>query len=405
MQVIITDAIERGATMLSKERLIKFDLEQDLFYPDNYQYFLGLMDRLTKVVGTHQFIVELPAQPQVSEAIYREELVRAVGGTQIIEGLNMTLEEIQEVLEREDSDIHSQHVQEQEIKQSKEVYEFIIQYVRENPDGPIEEGLIRQIHTIFTRGLPYQYNTPGEYRAVPVRFGTPQLESILQTESEVKEAMARFVEWLNADNLQSLNAFPLVKANLAHYYFTEIHPFGDGNGRTARALEALILFKNGGFNRYCFWSLANYFALHRDEYLKQLRSVRNTQSVFRYLTFSAEGYLTELKRIKARALGKVKKLMLMDYTRDLYRRKKTRPKINKRILALLELFCTEGRKSVEDYYTSPYVIGLYAKLSSDTVRRDLITMRKYELIKYITDDNNVYIEPNYEILESLKYRG
>lgn len=135
----------------------------------------------------------------MAETIYREELLKAVGGTQSIEGNNLTSEEISEAFERAESG-HSLQVAEQEVVNSKIVYEFIIEYVNDNHDIVIDERVIRQIHSILTRGIPYQYNAPGQYRSVPVRFGIPLMESLLQTEGEVREAMPLFVDWINSNN-------------------------------------------------------------------------------------------------------------------------------------------------------------------------------------------------------------
>ncbi len=56
--------------------------------------------------------------------------------------------------------------------------------------------------------------------------------------------MYEFVEWLNSNQLLT-EAHPVQIAALAHYKFVYIHPFYDGNGRTARLLMNLILMKSG----------------------------------------------------------------------------------------------------------------------------------------------------------------
>ncbi len=61
---------------------------------------------------------------------------------------------------------------------------------------------------------------------------------------QVKPLMYEFVEWLNSNQLLT-EAHPIQIAALAHYKFVYIHPFYDGNGRTARLLMNLILMKSG----------------------------------------------------------------------------------------------------------------------------------------------------------------
>ncbi len=61
--------------------------------------------------------------------------------------------------------------------------------------------------------------------------------------SELEELMDEFIEWVNAED--SLQLHPVEHAALAHYKLVIIHPFYDGNGRTARLLMNLILMQSG----------------------------------------------------------------------------------------------------------------------------------------------------------------
>ena len=393
--------------MLTKDKLIKFDLEKKYLEKLSGKQTIELMVVLNKVHYANEFLVTLPSYPRTADKIYREELLLAVGGTQRIEGTNLTEEELEEAFSKEEHG-YSLLRAEQEAINSKKVYEFIIEYVNNNKDQPITEALIKQIHTIITKNIDYLSNKPGEYRNSITTFGIPRKPAILKTESEIKKAMLNFTNWLNDESQGNFLDNPLVKANLAHYYLTEIHPFFDGNGRTARALEAMILYKSGGFNSFCFWSLANYFSVNRDKYLYHLRQVRNTLKIISFLTFAANGYLEELNRIKNRAVLKVKKLMYMDYIHFLLRAKKTQEiKINQRILFLLELLCEKGKIPISKFYNEPSVKGIYSKISNTTIFRDFKKMTSSSLIKTskIPDKKkgDVYIECNYGILEGLNY--
>ena len=219
--------------------------------------------------------------------------------------------------------------------------------------------------------------------------------------------MKGFIKWLNDKNKGNLCDFPLIKANLAHYYLTEIHPFGDGNGRTARALEAMILYSKGKFNYYCFWSLANHFSIHRNQYIDNLRNVSVTLNVMPFLDFASNGYLKELNRIKKRALSKMKALMFMDYIRYLQRTKVIQDqKINERMVSVLDILVELKKLRFSNFLSleDPSIKGIYTKKSYHTVRKDLSKLREYGFIKITGENKAKSLEPNYKILEKLRYK-
>ena len=68
----------------------------------------------------------------------------------------------------------------------------------------------------------------------------------------------------------------IIQAIAAHYHIGAMHPFDDGNGRTARALEAFML-RTAGVNDMVMVSLSNYYYEHKDEYLTALYETRQSR--------------------------------------------------------------------------------------------------------------------------------
>ena len=298
---------------------------------------------------------------------------------------------------------------EQEADNSREVYRFIRRVVDDPQyDGTTfqyTEALIKQIHHCFTRDINYLSNVPGAYRGdfVPT-FGHPRKQGLCRTTSDVQEAMAGLVEWLNKEPKGILDRFAIVKAIMAHYYLSEIHPFGDGNGRTARALEAFVLYVNGT-NRYCFWSLANFWAMHVDQYLAHLDSVRATCNPWEFLVWGMHGYLEEITGIKRKVLKKVKALMFLDYVRYVRESKREQDiKITDRIVHVLKLLVSRESIPLAAFLGSPEVSALYNRVAASTRSRDFKKMRDALLIRVYRDTNGkVIIEPNDQILETIRY--
>jgi fido (protein-threonine AMPylation protein) len=392
---------------LNLERLIKFDLEvdaerrllEDVQSEDARRFFATTF----KIMSTDEFIKDTPSYPGLTDKIIRSELISAIGATLAIEGTPLDSEQIEESFRKADGN-EALRRSEREADNSRAVYRFIRELAQQKRDNFVyEEGMIRQIHKYFTDGMDYPSSTPGSYRDFPTTFGFPRRQSLCRNRSEVELAMSKYVEWLNDKPQGILRGNPIVKAIMAHYYLTEIHPFGDGNGRTARAVEALVLYVNG-INNYCFWSLANFWSQNKEKYLTYLGEVLETCDPWNLINWGLDGFKDELMRIKGVVLRKVKQLMLMDYTRYLVRSKmRLHPKRGLRIITVISLLVGSGRVPLRDFLSSPQIASLYRSLPMRS--RDFKIMRNAGLVRVTEQAGKKLIEPNFQILEHLRYHG
>ena len=136
-------------------------------------------------------------------------------------------------------------------------YEFI-DYLSDLDELNVDEQVMSQINREFKKG-DAELDTPGVYRKGENKVGdnyTPP------NQGDVGPHMRSFSLWLREDE----SAHPVVKAAVAHLHFVAIHPFWDGNGRTARALAALILQRSPyGFKKLL--PLESQFLNRRDAYM------------------------------------------------------------------------------------------------------------------------------------------
>lgn len=394
--------------MLTCEKLIKFDLleeaEKNLLNTEPVR-FLEFLNIFQEIKSIDQFIKDSPSFPGSTDKIIRSEMISIIGATLAIEGTVMDRDEIERTFEKVDAGAALQR-KEQEVENSRKVYRFIIEFIQNNKDKIIySEQLIRQLHSYFTENLNYLSNKPGEYRSdFNVTFGQDRKESLCQTRTDIDEAMHNFVEWLNKPCAGILSSNVFTKAIMAHYYLVEIHPFGDGNGRTARALEAMILLAHG-INNYCFWSLANFWSTNKEQYIAHLHNIRVTLNPLEFLLWGLHGYKQEIITIKGRVLTKVKQLMLLDYVKYLYLTKKDyKPanRINPRIVDLIQLLIKKGRVPIKKFYSEEGAL-LYKKSSQSTKVRDFQRMADLGLIRLSKENEIDYIEPNYQLLETITY--
>jgi Fic family protein len=104
---------------------------------------------------------------------------------------------------------------------------------------PIAEHNIRQIHALILRSIDDE--NAGAYRKGQVYITGSTY--VPPAAIEVPPLMQELVAWINS--AEAANLHPLEQAALAHFRLVHVHPFVDGNGRTARLLMNLVLIQEG----------------------------------------------------------------------------------------------------------------------------------------------------------------
>lgn len=187
--------------------------------------------------------------------------------------------------------------------------------------------------------------------------------------------MIEFVEWLNKEASIS----PVLISGIAQYQFVDIHPFLDGNGRTARLLCTLILYQNGyDFKR--LFSLSEYDDKERHNYYDAIQSVRNNNmDMTEWLEYFTEGLKNQLIEVKTKGEISITKQVVIEKAKEL--------NLNERQQEILLYLFEEKRASVEEILQK-------FDLVRRTVQRDLTKLLELDLIKEIakskTDPTKYY---------------
>ena len=153
-----------------------------------------------------------------------------------IEGNTLTRKETAIVIDEKRTSSSKPLVYYQEAVNHAYAYNKITEYVKQNLE--IIESTVLNIHKMILSGI--DSDNAGFYRNCRVSIRGSRV--VLPNPLKVPELMTEFFIWLkNADKTSPLTAIE------AHYRFVKIHPFVDGNGRSARLLMNLLLLKAG----YC----------------------------------------------------------------------------------------------------------------------------------------------------------
>ncbi|HHT9144364.1 MAG: Fic family protein [Candidatus Brocadiaceae bacterium] len=293
-----------------------------------------------------------------------------------IEGTALSLEQAQSILEvKKLKGINRDD--EKELLNYKKAMDFIAKYI--GKDDPIAEGIIRELHKITVKGVRGEKADPGNYRKIQNYVANSLTREIIYTPPgplEVPHLMREFVDWINRVEDMS----PVLTAGIAQFQFVHIHPFIDGNGRTAWLLSTLILYKTGyDFKR--LFSISEYYDKDRPSYYKAIQTVRNNNmDITVWLGYFVTGLRSPMEEIQEKGKQIIKQ--------DTALRKIKRAGLNARQEKAIKYLLRKGSISVNEYQSAVSCIRR-------TAQRDLDNLMEEGIIKTIaksqTDPTKHYV--------------
>ena len=210
----------------------------------------------------------IPISPEKQRELLSISLLKGVAATTAIEGNTLKEDEIKKIIEGNAEIPKSKMYQETEIKNVLNVYNEIANQINRPGSCEISAEQIRKDHALIMSNMDKDSVIPGEIRTQSVvvsRYrGAPA--------EDCEYLLSRLCEWLNEDwGLGRDNSIieSIFKAIMGHLYIAWIHPFEDGNGRTARALELRILMASG-VPMNAAHLLSNHYNETRTEYYARL---------------------------------------------------------------------------------------------------------------------------------------
>ena len=208
---------------------------------------------------------------------------------------------------------------------------------------------------MVTQGSDEVNNVPGRLRNHSVVVGSQALGGVHRgaPHERLPLLMDDFIAFITSR--QARAEHPVVQALLAHFFLVTLHPFGDGNGRVSRLVEASILF-HGTYNVLGFYGLSNYFYRNGDEYKLLLQRSRRSQpfDLSEFVAFGVRGFAAELKGINNFIKTKLNRLVYRDALQRAFntRISKRRYTISQRENGLLE-FLLQQTEPMDPFATNP----------------------------------------------------
>ncbi len=327
--------------------------------------------------------------PEAAEDLLQVYLAKGVLATTAIEGNTLSEDEVRRLLDRTLQLPPSREYLEREVENVISAYNLAQRELLEDPNLPFSVERLCEFNRIILEGLDLEAGVVpgkvrqhsvvvGSYRAAPAEEATALLEDLC--------------EWLNGPEFDPPPSAPelaaslaIVKAIIAHLYIAWIHPFGDGNGRTARLLELQILLC-AGFPVPTCQLLSNHYNLTRSEYYRQLAiSSRDPRGVFSFLHYAVRGFVDQLHE----QLGVIRQVQFADrwqqfvYQRFGDRRSETDQRRLRLVLDLSREFHEKGepvvKRAIPDL--TPRLAAAYASKTEKTLSRDLNAIEQLQLLR------------------------
>ena len=220
---------------------------------------------LMEVEASRAVVEATPLSPAVEAELRHKARVRSTHYSTSIEGNRLTLKEAEQVIAGKKTHFHGR---ERDVREVRNYWDALLK-VEDWAAKKIElsEDLVKRLHALVEKGkrakpTPYRdgQNVIRDSASGAVVYMPPEAK-------DVPALMAEMIRWVHQAQKSNV-PIPIIAA-LAHYQFVTIHPYYDGNGRTARLLATFILQRDG-YGLHGFFSMEEHHARDLNRYYKSL---------------------------------------------------------------------------------------------------------------------------------------
>ncbi len=343
----------------------------------NYRITNSMLRNIGVIDAAREVILNSPLIPAWEAKFKKEAIERTVHHGTHLEGNRLSEEEVKDVLDGKDVFARDRDVQ--EVINYRNVLKFIDHIATQiGPGKPYILTLetILEIHRLVTdRLIPEGMSGQFRIRQVVLKNSlTGEVSYTPPPAAEVPYQVDDLVDWINSEETKEVH--PVIKAGVIHYELSRVHPFVEGNGRTARAVATLVMFLDGYDIRKLF-SLEEYFDSNAMDYYTTLQSVSNQlvldnheRDLTPWLNYFVEGVAIELNRIKER----VRRISLDSKVKD---RLGEQVELNERQMLIMEYLHRHQSMQNKDFRK------IFPDYSDDTVLRELKFLKQKGLVKKV----------------------
>ena len=377
----------------------------------NFQLDLRRVDytlwlQLGEVQAKCEQVAGIPLLPDVEEYLLEVYLAKGASATTAIEGNTLSEEEALELIKGKLDLPPSKEYLGQEIRNIVDACNHIADSARSGDLTKVSVQWIKEQNALVQRTLPLKEDVfPGAIRRIDVGVGRyrgapPQ---------DCEYLLWELCRWLNSENfLPDENrwiAFGILKAIIAHLYVAWIHPFGDGNGRTARLVEFQLLL-SCGVPAVAAHLLSNHYNMTRAEYFRQLdMSGKSGGDIFPFIKYALQGLIEGLNEQILTIEKHQLEVHWFNFVHETFRNKVSVTNTRRRQLAV-DLTDAPNPVPIADLrYISPKIAEAYAGKTDKAIRRDVNALERMGLIRRSNEGVEINRERMMAFLSPVLARG
>ena len=336
---------------------------------------------------------KMPMLPQIIDKIQEKVLVSSIYSTNTIEGGEFSQAETEQILKTDPKLI--QKSEEKRLTNLKQAIDWVKQHSSPQLNFHLGQKIslpdILTLHGLVSQQIDETNNPPQQFRN-----NQPSQKTLVGNAAhggsyrppkclaDIEYLMSAWLEWLNSPTLLRQSA--LIRASLAHYYFEIIHPFWDGNGRTGRLLEMLILEQAGyRFSSSAIWqhyqeNIHQYFSLFN--HCRKLADKKDNVAYQDFIHFMLEGMLNTINNLHDQGNDLIKFLLYKNALNEARNNKI----LSERQFQLIELYMNLLANhaiplSPSELYKKPIIQTLFYGKTERTYFRDIEKIVKTGFLK------------------------
>lgn len=339
-----------------------------------------------------EHISNAPTLPEVQAEMHMLYLAKGLHATTAIEGNTLTEEQVRQIVEDRFQASASMEYQAIEIRN---VLDACNGMTGVDWSSNISADDLCEYNRLIQKDLEVEEHViPGDYRSYVVTAGGYRAPHA----QEVPGLMREFIQWLKDFPLDALGAnnrlhMAVLKAIYAHLFFVWIHPFGDGNGRTARIIELRVLLASGVPTPVAHL-LSNHYNMTRTMYYRRLNDAQ--RDTWKFVEYAVQGLVDGLAE-QITSIQEQQKIVLWGHlVRDLIRGDSLSAS-RKRTLARALAHIDGPVRKADIPHLTVELAEKYAGKTQKTVSRDVAELLKLKLVKPIGSQ----IEANWDQVLSL----